>query len=65
MITELIGSYWKHKKKGGVYRVTQTNEKRGNVYLSAETIGCRSTWKAECLLPYDYEKVDRYERQPQ
>ncbi len=55
--SDLLGTVWRHKKKGGIYRVTQVAEKRGNVYLLAETKGCRSTWKAECLLPFDYEQV--------
>lgn len=53
----LLGTVWHHKKKGGIYRVTELAPKRGDVYLRAETKGCRSTWKAECLLPFDYEQV--------
>ena len=53
----LLGTVWRHKKKGGIYHVTELAPKRGDVYLRAETKGCRSTWKAECLLPFDYEQV--------
>jgi hypothetical protein len=53
----LLGTVWRHRKKGGIYHVTELAPERGNVYLRAETKGCRSTWKAECLLPYDYEQV--------
>lgn len=55
--TSLLGTTWRHKKKGGIYTVTQTAPKRGDVYLAAQTKGCRSTWKAECLLAWDYELV--------
>lgn len=47
---------WRHKIKGGVYRITVIDPKRGDVYLHAQTKGYRSTWKAECLLPSDYEQ---------
>lgn len=57
MNTNLMGTVWRHRKKGGIYRVTQLAPERADVYLTAETKDCRSTWKAECLLPYDYEKL--------
>lgn len=52
----LLGTAWRHKKKGGIYRLTQTDN-RDNVYLQAETKGCRSTWKYNGLLTWDYEQV--------
>lgn len=54
--TALLGTVWRHKKKGGIYRLTQTDN-RDNVYLEAETKGCRSTWKYTGLLTWDYEQV--------
>ncbi len=51
----LLGTVWRHKKKGGIYRLTQA--KRDSVYLQAETKGCRSTWKHQGLLTWDYELV--------
>jgi hypothetical protein len=55
--TELLGTLWTHKKKGGVYRLTQVSPKKSEVYLEAQTKGRRSTWKAECLLTWDYDPV--------
>lgn len=56
---DLMRTLWKHKKKGGLYRVTDKRVHLGGdeVYLSAVTKGRRSTWKAECLLPFDYDLV--------
>ena len=56
-LNPLLGTIWKHKRKGGLYRVTELDTKREVVYLHAESKGCRSTWKAKCLLPFDYEQV--------
>ena len=53
----LLGTTWTHKRKGGRYRVTEVSEKRGDVYLTAQTKRCRSTWKAICLLAFDYDLV--------
>lgn len=60
----LLGTVWRHRKKGGIYHVTELAPKRGDVYLRAETKGCRSTWKAECLLPFDYEQVPNVPSEP-
>ena len=54
--TAWLGTVWRHKKKGGIYRLTQTDN-RDNVYLQAETKGCRSTWKYTGLLTWDCEQV--------
>ena len=58
----LLGTVWRHKKKGGIYRLTQIDN-RDNVYLQAETKGCRSTWKYNVLLTWDYEQVPNAKEQ--
>ena len=52
-----LGSVWKHKKKGSLYRVTQVQHD-GQVYLEAQSKGSRSTWKYAALVPWDYEQVN-------
>ena len=53
----LLHTVWRRKKTSKTYRVTLVDEKRADVYLSTLTKGGRSTWKAICLLPYDYERI--------
>lgn len=50
-----LGSCWKHKKKGKVYRVADI--KGDMVYLKALSKGARSTWKYAGLLEFDYIAV--------
>ncbi len=54
-----IGSEWKHRKKGFVYRVTEARPAKDEVYLQAQTKGARSTWKYGPLVPFDYERVQK------
>jgi hypothetical protein len=56
-IDNLIGTNWRHKKKGAIYTVSHVDPERGNVYLTAKTKNRRSTWKWISLLAYDYEQV--------
>lgn len=53
----LIGTTWKHRKKAGIYRITALDEKKQEAYLSAQSKGCRSTWKYIPLLSFDYEQI--------
>jgi hypothetical protein len=55
-IQALLGTRWQHKKKNGIYRVTEIKD-GDTVYLTAETRGSRSTWKYAPLLPWDYDKL--------
>lgn len=57
-LAPLQGTTWRHRRKGGRYVVTKIDPCKGCVYLSAQDQGCRSTWKADCLLPIDYERIE-------
>lgn len=59
-----IGSQWKHRKKGFVYRVTELRPLKDEVYLQAQTKGARSTWKYGPLVPFDYEPLSAPDKSP-
>lgn len=54
----MLGTTWKHRRKGGIYRITQIRDNTGDVWLEAQSKGCRSTWKYVGLIHFDYEKVE-------
>ena len=51
-----LGSEWKHRRKGFIYRVTELRVFKNEVYLTALSKGARSTWKYAPLVPFDYEE---------
>jgi hypothetical protein len=62
-IDNLIGTTWRHKKKGAIYTVSHVDQEQGDVYLTTKSKGCRSTWKWISLLAYDYERIEKEEGQ--